>query len=101
MRLGSVALATRLLPVLLVSHQRDPNAVVLRPRYRPPDDGYAGAWAGKIGSHQAHHCFGTLGRLPHVQVNVWRVGVKGSGLSYRVPLVSPVKVLFAVTHLLT
>lgn len=59
-----------------------------------------GAWAGKIGSHEAHHCFGSLGRLPHVQLNVWRVGIKGSGVSYRLPLVSPVRALVAVSQLM-
>ncbi len=47
-----------------------------------------GAWAAKLGSHAAHHRFGTLGRLPHVQLNVWRIGIKGSGRAVRIPLVS-------------
>jgi hypothetical protein len=49
----------------------------------------SGAWAGKLGAHEAHHRFGTLGRLPHVQLNLWRVGVKGSGIAFRLPVVSP------------
>jgi hypothetical protein len=30
-----------------------------------------------------------LGRLPHLQLNLWRVGVKGSGVAFRLPVVSP------------
>lgn len=95
-----MALATTLLPALLVSHLRDPDALVLRPRWFPADSSQAGAWAGKIGSHEAHHHFGSLGRLPHLQVNLWRVGVKGSGVSYRLPLVAPLRALTVMSHML-
>jgi RHS repeat-associated protein len=40
----------------------------------------------KIGLHGPHHTFGKLGRLPHIQVNWWRTGVKGSGGAVRVPV---------------
>ncbi len=45
-------------------------------------------WAGKIAAHAAHHRFGDHGMLPHLQLNIWRVGVKGSGVSFRVPVLS-------------
>jgi hypothetical protein len=41
----------------------------------------------KIGIHGAHHTFGQLGRLPHLQLNWWRVGVKGSGRAFRIPFI--------------
>lgn len=40
----------------------------------------------RIAHHTAHHAFGRLGRLPHLQANVWRPGVSGSGRAFRVPL---------------
>ena len=48
---------------------------------------------GRVGLHGAHHTFRQvgLGRLPHIQLNVWRVGVKGSGISIRIPLPKWVK----------
>lgn len=70
---------------------------MLRTRQRASD---LGAWAGKVGSHEAHHRFGAFGRLPHVQVNVWRVGIKGSGISYRLPLVTPVSALAFMSNML-
>ena len=33
----------------------------------------------KVALHGPYHEFGPLGRLPHVQVNWWQAGVKGSG----------------------
>jgi hypothetical protein len=86
--------------VPLSPHSRDPDAIVFRTARLAFDAGDVGAWAGKIGSHAAHHRFGSLGRLPHVQLNLWRVGVKGSGRSIRVPLVSLGGALTHVTRLL-
>ena len=86
---------------LLTPHSRDPDALVLRPPRTARDTSHCGLWAGKLGSHAAHHCFGTLGQLPHVQLNLWRVGVKGSGISCRVPLVSPFTALRVMTQLLS
>jgi hypothetical protein len=89
-------LALVLLSVVLVPHPRDPRALILRtPRTSPST---SGIWAGKVGAHPPHHGFGTLGRLPHVQLNLWRVGVKDSGLSLRMPLLGP---RIAVRALLT
>ena len=42
--------------------------------------------AGRIAHHSAHHTFGSLGRLPHLQLNTWRPGVSGSGGAFRIPL---------------
>jgi hypothetical protein len=86
------------MPGFVARHPRDPHAIVLR-ALRPPTR-ITGAWAGKIGAHRAHHGFGGLGRLPHLQLNVWRVGVKGSGVSFRMPLVSPSRALDVMTSLL-
>jgi hypothetical protein len=83
--LVDAALVRALLPVLLAPHASDPTAAILRLPLRG-SDGYAGAWAGKIGSHAAHHRFGEFGRLPHLQLNLWRIGVKGSGIAVRMPL---------------
>lgn len=77
-----------LLPALVAPHTNDPHAAVLR-LWRARARGLEGAWAGKIGSHEAHHRFGRWGRLPHVQLNLWRIGVKGSGIAVRVPLIAP------------
>ncbi len=48
--------------------------------------------AGKIGAkleiHTAHHTFGRLGNLSHIQLNTWVKGVKNSGRAYRIPLPS-------------
>lgn len=40
----------------------------------------------RIAHHTAHHTFGRLGRLPHLQANIWRPGVSGSGRAFRLPL---------------
>jgi RHS repeat-associated protein len=40
----------------------------------------------RIACHGSHHEFGPLGRLPHVQLNWWRAGVKGSGGALRIPV---------------
>lgn len=40
----------------------------------------------KIALHGPHHTFGRLGRLPHLQMNWWRAGIKGSGGVVRVPV---------------
>jgi RHS repeat-associated protein len=40
----------------------------------------------RIAIHDAHHVFGALGPLPHVQLNWWKSGVKGSGGAFRIPL---------------
>jgi RHS repeat-associated protein len=40
----------------------------------------------RVAIHGAHHTFGPLGRLAHLQLNWWRVGVKGSGGAFRIPL---------------
>lgn len=40
----------------------------------------------RIAHHSAHHTFGSLGRLPHIQFNTWRPGVSGSGGAFRIPL---------------
>ncbi len=80
-------LVCALLPAIVVRHAADPHAAVLRlPRSRARD--LTGAWAGKIGAHKAHHRFGRWGTLRHLQLNLWRVGIKGSGIAVRVPLFS-------------
>ncbi len=94
-----IALAAMLLPVLFTPHDHDPDARILKPRWLSYDGADFGVWAGKVGSHAAHHGFGRLGRLPHVQVNVWRVGVKGSGVAYRLPVVSPTRILMTAGQL--
>jgi len=40
----------------------------------------------RIACHGPHHEFGPLGRLPHVQLNWWQAGVKGSGGALRIPV---------------
>jgi len=40
----------------------------------------------RVAIHGAHHTFGPLGRLAHLQLNWWRAGVKGSGGAFRIPL---------------
>ncbi len=48
---------------------------------------HAGRYAAvRIAHHSAHHTFGSLGRLPHIQFNAWRPGVSGSGGAFRIPL---------------
>jgi len=46
----------------------------------------AAGWQTRVAVHGAHHTFGRLGRLAHIQVNWWRVGVKGSGNAIRIIL---------------
>jgi hypothetical protein len=43
---------------------------------------------GKFAIHGAHHTFGSLGKLSHLQLNLWRRGVKGSSWVRRIPLPS-------------
>ncbi|PIQ86896.1 MAG: hypothetical protein COV74_02960 [Candidatus Omnitrophica bacterium CG11_big_fil_rev_8_21_14_0_20_45_26] len=45
-----------------------------------------GGWSSRVMVHGAHHTFGRLGKLKHIQVNYWKPGVKGSGRSFRIPL---------------
>jgi hypothetical protein len=74
-------------PRLWTRHPSDPAARIFRPSLRRlSSEAARGFWAGKIAAHPAHHCFGAWGRLPHVQLNLWRVGVKGSGSAMRVPV---------------
>ena len=40
----------------------------------------------KVALHSAHHYFRNLGKLKHIQVNIWKRGVKGSGKVLRIPL---------------
>jgi hypothetical protein len=76
---------------LWTHHPSDPKALVWVPVTRASaTDGLRGLWAGKLAAHRAHHRFGTLGALPHLQLNMWRVGVKGSGTAVRLPLVPAV-----------
>lgn len=86
------------LSALLTPHSCDPEALVLRFRWLRLSADDIGRWAAKIASHEAHHRFGEFGRQRHVQLNLWRVGVKGSGISYRVPLLSPARVLLAIAQ---
>ncbi len=49
----------------------------------------AAGYGGKLAVHTAHHYFPRFGRqLPHLQLNVWKVGVKGQGNTtwFRIPL---------------
>ncbi len=46
----------------------------------------AAGWTTRIALHGPHHTFGGLGRLSHIQMNYWRIGVKGSGGAVRIPL---------------
>jgi hypothetical protein len=39
----------------------------------------------RLATHGPHHSFGSMGRLPHWQLNWWRPGVKGSGGAFRIP----------------
>jgi hypothetical protein len=84
-------LVLALLPKVVAPHPRDPQAIILRPLR--PSRGYAGTWAGKFGAHRAHHGFERFGRLPHLQLNLWRIGVKGSGRAFRMPLLGPRRAL--------
>jgi hypothetical protein len=49
----------------------------------------AAGWTSRIAVHSAHHAFELLGgaELAHVQLNIWQIGVKGSGFTvFRIPL---------------
>jgi hypothetical protein len=46
----------------------------------------AAGWQTRVAIREAHHTFGRLGRLVHIQVNWWRIGVKGSGNAIRIIL---------------
>ena len=46
----------------------------------------AAGWTTRIAVHEAHHTFGSVGKLSHVQMNYWQTGVKGSGGVFRIPL---------------
>ncbi|MDZ4168246.1 MAG: hypothetical protein U1E26_01135 [Coriobacteriia bacterium] len=70
--------------------------MVLSPFWNRPSSDSIGVLAGKLGAHCAHHRFGRLGHLRHIQLNIWRIGVKGSGRNVRVPLVR----LSSVTRLM-
>lgn len=48
----------------------------------------AAGYSHKLAVHGAHHSFGSLDRLAHVQLNIWKAGSKGSGRAFRVPLPS-------------
>jgi RHS repeat-associated protein len=43
-------------------------------------------WQTRVGVHGAHHSFGPLGKLAHLQLNYWRIGTSGSGGAWRIPL---------------
>lgn len=83
---------------MLLPHASDRGAVVLLPFWHRVDADVRGALAGKIGAHGPHHRFGRLGRRAHLQVNIWRLGVKGSGRHLRVPLVQPLDARRLVTR---
>jgi RHS repeat-associated protein len=40
----------------------------------------------RVALHGPHHSFGALGRLRHFQLNWWKIGVKRSGGTFRIPL---------------
>lgn len=40
----------------------------------------------RVAVHGAHHAFPLVGRAAHIQLNVWRIGVSGSGRALRIPL---------------
>jgi hypothetical protein len=39
----------------------------------------------KIGIHEAHHTFRWVGKAKHIQITIWKEGVKGSGRNFRFP----------------
>jgi hypothetical protein len=85
---------------LWTQHPSDPAARILRPSLRRlTAEAARGLWAGKLATHTAHHRFGAWGRLPHVQLNLWRVGVKGSGSAMRLPVPAFPLLMRAVTLL--
>lgn len=46
----------------------------------------AAGYETRIALHGAHHSFGEAGKLAHIQMNVWKPGVAGSGRAFRLPL---------------
>lgn len=40
----------------------------------------------RVGIHGPHHPFLVIGKAPHIQVNIWKPGVPGSGRVVRVPI---------------
>jgi RHS repeat-associated protein len=46
----------------------------------------AAGWAGRIALDSPHHTFGRLGKLGHLQLNIYKRGVRGSGRVIRIPL---------------
>jgi RHS repeat-associated protein len=46
----------------------------------------AAGWTSKISIHGAHHPFGSLGKLSHIQITIWKIGLRGSGRNFRIPL---------------
>ncbi len=46
----------------------------------------AAGWTTRLAIHGPHHAFGNLGKLSHIQLNWWRIGAKGSGGAFRIPL---------------
>jgi hypothetical protein len=77
-------------PRLWTRHPSDPAALIFKPTLRRLSaEAAVGFWAGKLAAQPAHHCFGAWGRLPHLQVNIWRIGVKGSGSAMRLPMPMP------------
>lgn len=49
---------------------------------------YRGTRGFKLAIHPAHHRFGRLGKLAHIQLNSWLKGVSGSTYAKRIPLPS-------------
>jgi hypothetical protein len=39
----------------------------------------------RIAAHGPRHSFGPLGNRPHIQINWWKAGQKGSGGAFRLP----------------
>jgi RHS repeat-associated protein len=48
--------------------------------------GWGSGYSSRLAIHEAHHTFGNLGKLSHIQANLWKVGVRGSGKVIRIPL---------------
>ena len=40
----------------------------------------------KVATHPAHHAFGSLGKLRHLQINWWRAGIPNSDNVIRISL---------------
>ncbi len=45
----------------------------------------AAGYSTKIAVHGAHHTFPTLGKWPHIQLTVWKEGIKRSHINFRIP----------------